>query len=105
MIVDVFDPTNRCVQRNFTLTRDNDAVEEVCTTGKIDTFSGYHSRWYATDRVKAWMREFWGDGTLWHIPGSTLDCLRGEPAQLALLDYSGSFEALARSWGLTPLDG
>ena len=105
MVVDVFDSANRCVRRNFTLTRDNNAVDEVIATGKIDTFSGYHSRWYAAGRIQSWMREFWGDGTLWHIPGSKLDCLRGEPAQLALVDYSGSFEPLARSWGLMPLNG
>jgi hypothetical protein len=76
----------------------------VIETGEIVTLSGYRSHWYSTDRIKEWMKEYWGGGSLWHIPGGSLDRLRGEPAQLALVDYSGGFTSLASRWGFSPLN-
>lgn len=103
IVVDAFDARKLPVQKNIVLERDGAAVEKVISSGAIDTLSGYHSRWYGTDQIKAWMKEFWSDGTLWHIEGKKLDQLRGAPAQLAIVDYNGSFEPLARFWGLQPL--
>jgi SAM-dependent methyltransferase len=105
IIVDVFDEAGSCVQRDFKLLRNPDAVQRTIDTGEIDTYSGYHSQWYATNRIKGWMHDYWGEGKLWHIPGSHLDRLRGEPAQLAIVDYSGTFDTLAQRWGITPLNG
>ena len=103
IVVDVLGADNQPVKKGLLLERDAAAVEKVIETGEIDTCTGYHSRWYSTDQVKAWMKEFWSDGVLWHIEGKCLDQLRGAPAQLAIVDYNGKFEPLARSWGLQPL--
>ncbi len=104
ILVDVFNNDNKCIEHNFKLYRNSDAVKKVIETGHIDTYNEYHSNWYSTEKIKDWMREFWEDGTLWHIPGYQLDRLRGEPAQLAVVDYNGAFEPLARNWNLTPLN-
>ena len=101
--VDVFSAAGDCVKRDHELVRDAAAVRKTIATGNIRTFNGYRSQWYAMNRIKEWMREFWGDGMLWHIPGSRLDRLRGEPAQLAIVDYSGAFGLLAKQWKLRPL--
>lgn len=101
--VDVLDSSGSLVQSGFTLERDPQAVEKVIATGVIETYGDYRSRWYGTELIMSWMREFWHDGTLWHIPGARLDRLHGEPAQIALLDLSGSFDSLARTWNLQPL--
>jgi hypothetical protein len=103
IIVDVLDAQKLPVKNNVVLERDPTAVEKAIDSGTIDTLSGYHSRWYETNQVKIWMKEFWSDGTLWYIEGRKLDQLRGAPAQLAIVDYNGAFEPLARSWGLQPL--
>lgn len=103
IIIDVIDSENKCIERNFKLTRDPDKVKKVIQTGQIDTFNGYRSLWYSTKQIRYWMKELWTGGTLWHIPGIQLDRLRGEPAQLAVIDYNGAFEALARTWNLRPL--
>ncbi|MBN1575517.1 MAG: methyltransferase domain-containing protein [Chitinispirillaceae bacterium] len=102
IVVDVVDARGKCIKKEVTLTRDPEAVRAVIATGKIDAYDNYHSRWYPIDRIKTWMREFWGEGTLWHIQGAMLDRLHGEPAQIAVVDYSGSFESLGRSWGFEP---
>jgi SAM-dependent methyltransferase len=104
IIVDIFDSDKKCLQKNFRLTRDPESIKKVITTGEIDTYSGYHSHWYGTDQIKEWMMELWSDGALWHIPGRSLDLLRGEPAQLAVVDYSGAFASIARTWNLTQLN-
>jgi SAM-dependent methyltransferase len=104
IVVDVFDTQKLPVEKDVILKRDRDAVQKVIDTGAVDTCTGYHSRWYGTDQVKAWMKEFWSGGTLWHIEGKKIDQLRGAPAQLAIVDYNGGFEPLARSWGLQPLE-
>jgi hypothetical protein len=103
IVVNVYDAKKLLVKKHVALERDRTATEKVIVSGVINTFSGYHSRWYGIDQVKEWMSEFWGDGTLWHIEGKTIDLLRGAPAQLAIVDYGGSFEPLARSWGIQPM--
>ena len=90
------------MEKNFKLTRDPELTEKVITTGQITTYSDYTSHWYSTKKIKEWMKEFWSDGVLWHIPGTSLDRLRGVPAQLAIVDYTGHFESIARMWNLTP---
>lgn len=104
IIVDIYDHENKPVKKNVSLTRDPERVRNVIATGEIDSFNGYHSHWYSTSQVKEWMNTYWNDGALWHISGGTLDRLRGEPAQLALVDYSGGFSSLASRWGLSPLN-
>jgi len=105
IIVDVYDREYKRVHENFVLHRNRELVDEVIRTGHVITSHDYHSRWYAPDQIIAWMRKYWGDnGTLWHIPALRLDRLRGEPAQLAIVDYSGAFEPLGHSWDLTPLN-
>jgi SAM-dependent methyltransferase len=101
--VDVLDGEGNCVERDVVLTRDERAVQEVVTTGEIRTGTDYQSHWYSDGQVRQWMREHWGDATLWHIPGSRIDRLRGEPAQLAIGDFGGTFAPLARRWGLEPM--
>lgn len=93
--VDVDDREGNRVETGVTLTRNSEAVERVVATGEIETHASYHSRWYSYDQVRTWMREIWDGGTLWHIRGSELDRLRGEPAQLAVVDFSGEFGPLA----------
>ena len=101
--VDVMDGQGNCIERDVVLTRDAIAVREVIKTGEIRTGTDYQSHWYSDGQVQQWMREYWNGATLWHIPGSRLDRLRGEPAQLAIADFSGAFAPLAGRWGLAPL--
>ena len=103
IIVDVFNSENKYHAENIKLSREPDRIRDVIATGIIKTFDGYHSRWYSTDIIKKWMRQYWHQGTRWHLAGTALDLLRGEPAQLAIVDYSGHFASIARKWNLTPL--
>jgi SAM-dependent methyltransferase len=102
--VDIIDSNKKYLQKNFKLTRDPELTEKVITTGRITTHSGYTSHWYSTEQIKEWMKEFWSDGAVWHIPGTSLDRLRGVPAQLAIVDYTGYFESIARTWNLIALN-
>jgi SAM-dependent methyltransferase len=101
--VDVFDPQGNCVRRGFVLRRNRAETERVVASGVIDTYAGYHSQWYSLAQFRAWIEELWPAGTRWHIDAADLDALRGAPAQLAVLDYSGIFQTCAGRWKQAPL--
>jgi SAM-dependent methyltransferase len=102
--VDVFDRSGNCVERGVSLQRNQQATEKTIKSGVIATHADYHSQWYPLSRFRLWMRELWPEGTRWHIDAANIDRMRGAPAQLAILDYSGLFETLAARWHLKPLN-
>jgi SAM-dependent methyltransferase len=102
--VDVFDHSGNCIERGVSLQRNQQATEKAIKSGVITTHADYHSQWYSQSRFRSWMRELWPEGTRWHIDAAKIDCMRGAPAQLAILDYSGLFETLAARWHLKPLN-
>jgi hypothetical protein len=87
--VDVRGRDGRLVKEGLVLMRDPGAVEETVRTGHIRTYTDYESRWYGFDQVDAWIAEHWSGATTFHLAGRDLDALRGAPAQLAFVDFSG----------------
>jgi SAM-dependent methyltransferase len=97
--VDVLDRNGQLVVKGYDLWRNADAVAQTIDTGHIRTYSDYESRWYAFDQFEEWLDEHWGGLKYYHLPGTSLDVLRAEPAQLAILDPSGHLEDLVARWG------
>jgi SAM-dependent methyltransferase len=89
VIVDVYDSEGHLVVTSLALERDPDAVEVALRTGRISTHTGYESNWYSFDQFDTWIAEHWMGETTYHVPGKTLDSLRGAPVQLAFVDPSG----------------
>ena len=103
IVVDVHNAAGRCMVRGLHLRRNEKKVQQVVESGSIETWGEYRSHWYGEAQVREWMRELWCGAQLWHFTGSALDVLGGEPAQIAIADFSGAFASLARRWGLNPL--
>lgn len=89
IIVDVRSRDGSLVRSGLLLTRDPRAVAETARTGHVRTYTDYESRWYSQAQIDAWVAEHWSGATTFHVLGRSLDALRGEPVQLAFVDFSG----------------
>ncbi len=96
--VDVFDRDDKQVAASQRLVRDPDRVRKTLETGHIQTHTDYESRWYSFAQFAAWMTSRWGRHKAWHLLGAELDVLRGEPAQIAILDPRERLAGLFRRW-------
>ncbi|MBD3344154.1 MAG: methyltransferase domain-containing protein [Chitinivibrionales bacterium] len=100
IVVDVFDKDHKKLETGFTLYRDPDSTKETLETGIIKTYQDYNSRWYGSDQFKQWVSELWGDVPSWYVDCSKIDSLRGTPAQMAVLDFTGAFKNFANHWNI-----
>ncbi|MBN1592299.1 MAG: class I SAM-dependent methyltransferase [Candidatus Coatesbacteria bacterium] len=98
ILVDVVDLNGEIVEENFRLHRDEQLVKEVIRTGHIETYSDYESYWYSFEQFDEWIERLWPKEHSYHIRGARIDALRAEPAQLAILDASGSLQELLKRW-------
>ncbi|HUT03900.1 MAG TPA: class I SAM-dependent methyltransferase [bacterium] len=96
--IDVFDRKGRLVKQGFMLRRDKAAVKQVIKTGHIQTHTDYESYWYSADQFDAWINEYWPKGMTYHLIGKSIDALRAEPVQLAVLDVGGRLKGLLERW-------
>ncbi|MBN2360984.1 MAG: class I SAM-dependent methyltransferase [Deltaproteobacteria bacterium] len=87
--VDVYDRQGNPVREGHLLSRDPEVARETVASGHIRTYSDYESRWYGFEQIERWMAEHWAGASAYHLRGAQLDALRGCPAQLAFLDFSG----------------
>jgi SAM-dependent methyltransferase len=87
--VDVRTRDGRLVKSGLVLTRDPGVVAETARTGHVRTHTNYESRWYRFEQLEAWIAEHWSGATTFHVLGRAIDALRGAPAQLAFVDFSG----------------
>jgi SAM-dependent methyltransferase len=87
--VDVRARDGSLVASGLVLTRDPHAVAETARTGHVRTHTDYESRWYSYEQIEAWIAEHWSGATTFHVSGRAIDALRGAPAQLAFVDFSG----------------
>lgn len=87
--VDVRTRDGGLVKSGLVLTRDPRAVAETADTGHVRTYTDYESRWYSYEQLETWIAEHWSGATTYHLRGRTIDALRGAPAQLAFVDFSG----------------
>ena len=87
--VDVHARDGSTIKTGLVLTRDPAAVAETVRAGHVRTYTDYESRWYGYEQIHAWIAEHWSGATTFHIAGQNIDALRGAPAQLAFVDFSG----------------
>lgn len=82
------------------LIRSEQAVAYAVRTGHIRTHTDYESYWYSFEQFDSWIASHWSGYKTLHLAGRELDALRGEPAQLAILDpaeqLTGLIERLSR---------
>lgn len=90
--VDVRAPDGHLLHSGLVLERVPAVVEETIRTGHVLTYTDYESRWYGFDQIDDWIAEHWSGARTFHLPGRALDSLRGAPAQLAFVDFSGQLE-------------
>ena len=100
VVVDVFDPEGNLVQAGHVLIRDETRVRQTVETGHIRTHTDYESHWYPFSLVDEWINEHWPAGCSYHLAGVDIDVLRGEPAQLSILDPRGLLKPLLARWKL-----
>jgi hypothetical protein len=96
--VDVFDQEGRLVAGAQRLVRNPDLVRKTTETGHIETHSDYESRWYSFAQFEHWIASCWGAHKAWHVLGAELDVMRGEPAQIAILDPRERLAGLFHRW-------
>lgn len=96
--VNVYTHEGQLVQKEYQLVRDVDSVKQVLKTGHIQTYTDYESHWYSFEQFEQWIAEHWSSGETHHLLGTRLDKLRAEPAQLAILDYSGLFKGFVERY-------
>lgn len=96
--VNVLDGEGHIVKRDMVLRRNELAVKEVIRTGHIATHSDYESYWYSLEQFDEWISEHWPEGRSYHLAGKSLDSLRAEPAQIAILDMGGRLDGLLSRW-------
>ena len=94
--VDVCNLEGETVKSDHVLTRDVLRVEQTIETGHIRTHSDYESHWYAFDLFDEWIAEHWSGVNAHHLAGVELDALRGEPAQIAIIDPGGLLRDFVR---------
>jgi SAM-dependent methyltransferase len=98
--VDVLDEAGKLVKAGFVLQRDPTETQATIGEGHIRTFTDYESHWYSFEQIDAWIDEYWHRSRSYHIAGSSLDKLRAEPAQFAILDAGGWLGGLLERWGV-----
>jgi SAM-dependent methyltransferase len=96
--VDVFDQKGRLVAGSQRLVRSTDLARAATETGHIETYSDYESRWYAFAQFEHWIASRWAGHKSWHLLGAELDVIRGEPAQIAILDPQERLAGLFQRW-------
>jgi SAM-dependent methyltransferase len=96
--VDVFDQEGKRVAESHRLVRNPDLVRTTTETGHIQTHSDYESRWYSFAQFEHWISSCWGGHKAWHLLGAELDVMRGEPAQIAILDPRERLTGLFHRW-------
>ena len=96
--VDVFDQKGKLVKEKFVLRRSEPAVQRVLETGHIETHSDYESYWYSFEQFEEWIDNLWPKAQSYHLVGKSIDALRAEPAQIAILDAGGRLQGLLNRW-------
>ena len=96
--VDVFDQDGSLVAESQRLVRSADLVRRTTESGHIQTHTDYESRWYSFAQFEAWMASRWAGHKAWHLLGAELDVMRGEPAQIAILDPRERLTGLFQRW-------
>ncbi|MFH1741913.1 MAG: class I SAM-dependent methyltransferase [bacterium] len=100
--VEVFETNGTLIEEAYVLKRDPAKVAETIETGHIRTHTDYESYWYSFEQFDQWIAEYWPNGSVYHIAARDLDVLRGEPAQLAILDCGDRLRGLSNRWGADP---
>lgn len=99
--VEVRDRGGKVVVPSHQLIRNAQAVADTLRSGHIRTHTDYESFWYSFELFDSWIAAHWPGYKSLHLAGRDLDALRGEPAQLAILDpaeqLAGLFERLLRN--------
>lgn len=99
--VEVRDRRGNVVLPSHQLIRSEQAVADTLRSGHIRTYTDYESFWYSFELFDSWIASHWSGYKALHLAGRDLDALRGEPAQLAILDPAGQltglFERLLRN--------
>jgi len=98
--VDVLDKDGQVVENSYVLERDPAATRETIDTAHITTHTDYESHWYSFAQFDEWINQLWDRSKSYHISGKSLDALRGEPAQFAILDMGGWIDDLFNRWGI-----
>ncbi len=96
--VDVLDKEGQLLKEKFMLRRSEPAVQQVIETGHIETHSDYESYWYSFEQFEEWIDSLWPKRQSYHLVGKSIDALRAEPAQIAILDAGGRLEGLLNRW-------
>lgn len=96
--VDVYTREGELVKEGHELHRDDKLVQNTIETGEIRTYHNYNSFWYSYEQISQWIKEHWQEDLSYHIKGKTLDKIRAEPVQIAVLDASGKLEQLWDRW-------
>lgn len=98
ILVDVYDDDGDLIEEDFVLKRDPALVEQTIKSGKIRMYSDYSSRWYNFEQIREWMDKYWGDDKAYHLDGEAIDCVRAQPAQLAIYDPADRLKDLFNMW-------
>lgn len=96
--VDVFDADGLPVKEGFSLRRDPAETRRTIDEGHIRTHTDYESHWYSFEQFEEWIADLWPEGSAHHLAGISLDALRAEPVQLAILDMGGLLSELLDRW-------
>ena len=96
--VDVFDKSGDLVQEGYVLQRDPAETQKTIDEGHLLTHSDYESHWYSFEQFDRWIEAYWPTDKTHHIAGKSLDALRAEPAQFAILDMGGWLDGLLDRW-------
>lgn len=98
IVVDVFDKQDRIIKEGHVLQRIPDKTKHTINTGDINTYSDYKSHWYSYEHIEKFIQDNWDPQNSFHVKTIDLDMLRAEPAQLAILDFSGYLKDLFNFW-------
>jgi hypothetical protein len=96
--VDVFDKDGNMIEKGHMLQRNPLAVKKTLDEGHILTHTEYESHWYSFEQFEQWIATLWPEGKAYHIAGQSLDALRAEPVQLAILDMNDELARLFARW-------
>ncbi len=97
--VSVIGRDGNVIESDVLLERDPARTNETLESGHIRTHAGYESNWYSFQQIDEWINEYWGENT-YHLKAGQLDALRGEPAQLAILDCNRRLPGLLKRWNI-----
>jgi SAM-dependent methyltransferase len=98
VLVDVFDSNGNLIKEDHFLYRNSKKTDQTIKTGDINTVSNYKSHWYSFNHIEQLINTHWGIENSFHIKTRDLDIIRAEPAQMAVLDYSGYLKNLFMQW-------